>query len=284
MTTGKNKNEKRGMMVSGAVHVVLAALCLLPFMSLMDIEEPEKKQIAITFTPPPVKKPVVKPKPKPLKAKKTKAKASQAPPKTIPKPAKTVPTPKAKPVPKPVAKPVAKPKPNPKPTPRPKPVVTQPKPTTPPAPKPSPKPAPSSKPAPPVNIPSVPVPDGSATNTGSPKNPSSGTSGEGKTPSDNDSGKADIDEKGEDLFSRKVIYRQDITNLIKESGKIMVDLCVNQAGKVVSATYNKGGSTLHDRKLTKLAEDATKHYKFEKDGSAPKSHCGKLTFVFKIDA
>lgn len=282
MTTGKNKNEKRGMLLTGTVHVILAALCLVPFMSLVEIEEPQKQQIAIKFTPPPKKK-VVKPKPKPLKPTKKKAAASQAPPKTTPKPAKKAPTPKAKPAPKPKAKPVAKPAPKPKPRPRPKPVQTQTKPTTPAAPKPSSKPAPASKPAPPVSVPTASAP-ASSSNTGSPKNPSKGTAGEGKTPSTSDKGKADIDEKGEDLFSRKVIYRQDITNLIKESGKIMVNLCVNQAGRVVSAEYDKAGSTLHDRKLTKLAEDATKHYKFEKDASAPKSHCGKLTFVFKIDA
>jgi|GEM_PF-4264161 len=282
MTTGKNKNEKKGMMVTGSIHIILAALCLLPFMSLVDIEEPKKNHIAIKLTPPPKEK-VKKVVKKPLKPTTEKAKASQAPPKTIPKPAKTAPKPKAKPVPKPKAKPVAKPAPKPKPTPRPKPVKTQPKPTTPPAPKPSPKPAPASNPAPPVNVPAVPAPDETAANTGSPKNPSTGNSGEGKTPSDNDSGTAEVDEKGEDLFSRKVTYRQDITNLIKESGKISVDLCVNRSGKVVSAVYNKEGSTIHDRKLTKLAEDATKHYKFEKDSGAPTSHCGKLTFVFKIE-
>jgi len=281
MTTGKNKNDKRGMVATGALHVVLAALCLIPFMSLIEIDEPKKNHIAIKLTPPPKVKKVVKPRK--LTPKKSKAKASQAPPKTTPKPAKTAPKPKAKPVPKPKTKPVATPQPKPKPVPRPKPVKTQPKPTTPPAPKPSPKPAPASKPSPPVNVPPVPAPDETAINTGSPKNPSTGTSGEGKTPSDSNTGTAEVDEKGEDLFSRKVIYRQDITNLIKESGKIMVDLCVDRSGRVVSADYNKGGSTLHERKLTKLAEDATKHYKFERDADAPNSHCGKLTFVFSIE-
>ena len=91
------------------------------------------------------------------------------------------------------------------------------------------------------------------------------------------------DEIGYGPFGRQVIYRPDVKSLTKENGKIRVELCINRDGKVLSSKHIEEGSTIDDPKQIKNAVTMGKKYRFEKDYSAPKKHCGYLTFVFTID-
>jgi len=87
---------------------------------------------------------------------------------------------------------------------------------------------------------------------------------------------------GDGLFNRKVIERANVAQIATVEGKVVVNLCVDQSGKVVYAQYDVPNSTIRDRTVLSRAVDYAKRYLFEKDASAPKEQCGRLTFIFKI--
>ena len=66
-----------------------------------------------------------------------------------------------------------------------------------------------------------------------------------------------------------------------KAGTIMIKVCVNGSGKVISANYTQRGSTIVDPKLKKLAEDNAFKWNF-KSGSADKQ-CGFIKYEFKVE-
>lgn len=88
---------------------------------------------------------------------------------------------------------------------------------------------------------------------------------------------------GDGLFNRRVIYRADVKSVTKEEGKIVINLCVNRAGRVVYSKFNKEASTIKTTSVIRKALEVAKQYRFEKDYSAPDKQCGKLTFIFEIE-
>jgi hypothetical protein len=89
---------------------------------------------------------------------------------------------------------------------------------------------------------------------------------------------------GDGLFNRKVIKRADaeVARIAIEEGKVVINLCVDQLGKVVYAQYDTPHSTIRDKSILSKAVDCAKLYVFDEDPSAPREQCGRLTFVFKI--
>ena len=254
-------------------HGIVLAMCIYPFLSMTITPKEEAITIQLTqLAEKPKAKPVPKPKPKPLTPtpKPISESTESAKPKPAPKPA-------------PTPKPTPKPDPKPAPSPKPKPVVTAPTPT-PPAPpaetKPSTPTPPATgstdTPAPPSKPASTKPSDAPST---APATASAGTSSNG-TATGNAEGE---DEVGYGPFGRQVTYRPDIKSLTKESGKIRVELCIDREGKVLSTKHIEAGSTIDDPKQIKNALVMGKKYRFEKDYTAPKKHCGYLTFVFTID-
>ena len=192
-------------------------------------------------------------------------------------------------------------KPSPKPTPRPvkKPVVTAPTPAPPvpatPEPEPTPEPAVEDVPAP------SPEPEttntaeadaktsSAAAATGTAASGTGSTDGTATADGDGDSatpgtGEAGRDFSGDGIFGRRVVYRANVKGLTREPGKLVVNLCVNRTGTVTYVALNREETTISDPELQRNAQRVTRKYKFEKDYTAPREQCGKLSFIFKLPA
>lgn len=274
----EKKNKRRGIIIAFFLHTALLVIGLFPFLS--NIQPPEPPQmnnvIVMDFTDfTPASKEGAKPKAA-KKAEKKKAKAKKAVPK---------------------AKPMPKPKPAPK-TPKKK-TMTEPSPEPPVAPAPKEKEAPKEtvidKPQPVEDTPAPVDMEADAeeaeedeaetasadTKTSDAKESGTGTgnTGTGKL----DRGKNWGETAGEGIFSRRVTYRADVKKITKKEGKIVVELCINNGGRVVYAKADKAASTIKDNDVIRKAVHLTTKYKFEPDSTAPKKQCGKMTYIFDIE-
>lgn len=92
-----------------------------------------------------------------------------------------------------------------------------------------------------------------------------------------------MDFSGDGLLNRPVIFRADVKKLAKEEGKIVVNICVSRAGRVVYAKYNKEESTITTMNIIRKAIATAQKYKFKRDSSLPNKQCGKLSFIFQIE-
>jgi hypothetical protein len=88
---------------------------------------------------------------------------------------------------------------------------------------------------------------------------------------------------GDGIFGRKVIKRADVAKIAVKQGKIVVNLCVDQMGKVTVAKFDNVNSTIKDQAIATKAVESAKQYVFDEDPSAPREQCGRLTFVFEIE-
>ena len=86
---------------------------------------------------------------------------------------------------------------------------------------------------------------------------------------------------GEGLSSRGVTYRPKITDNSDREGIVIVKVCINADGKVISADYVQGGSTTTDQTLVSTAIKGAKQYRFEGNPAAPKQ-CGDITIEFEV--
>lgn len=280
MTNNKEKkNKKRGLALTVFLHTAAILAALYPF--LISAEQPiEPQQIAVEFVE--FKKPTAGSS-KSRTAKSTKKAKKPTPKKEV----------------KPTPQPKPKPQPKPTPKPKPKPVITTPTPektietapTKVETPKKTKKPTIPARPKPPTPTEEVAETAEKASEATSDKvSDTNQSGGKGNKDEGDDKGSSDLegegkgdDFSGDGLFRRKVIYRADVKKLIKKNGKITVDLCVNRAGNVISAVYNRDLSTIKDKALVDKAVRVTKRYRFEKDYSAAKQQCGRLTFVCKVE-
>ncbi len=80
------------------------------------------------------------------------------------------------------------------------------------------------------------------------------------------------------LGNRKVLQQPNILILSETTGNVVVDVCVNENGKVTQADYNGPESTLSTQSIISLAVRKAKEFWFEKSGS--NETCG--TIVYKI--
>ena len=202
-----------------------------------------------------------------------------------------------------VKKPTPRPTPKPKPRPAKKPVVTAPTPTPPvpvtPEPQPTPEPAPTPEPT--VEEVADPSPEPETTDavetdaetssdaggTGTADSGTGSTDGTATADGDGDSatpgtGAAGRDFSGDGIFGRRVVFRADVKGLTQEPGKLVVNLCVNRRGTVTFVALNREETTIRDPALQRDAQRVTRRYKFEKDYTAPREQCGKLSFIFKL--
>ena len=112
----------------------------------------------------------------------------------------------------------------------------------------------------------------------------SGTSATGDSDTDGkaDSGDEGFEFDGDGLLTRKVIYRANLNEIIKETGKIVMSLCVNREGAVTFAEADRKTSTIKNENLLRLAELTFKKYRYEKDYTVSDTQCGKFSFIFNI--
>jgi outer membrane biosynthesis protein TonB len=85
---------------------------------------------------------------------------------------------------------------------------------------------------------------------------------------------------GKGLQSRKIVFQPKIEDNTQKTGKVVVDICVNKSGKVVSANFTQKGSTTTDTYLIRLAESNARKYEFTE--SDIDEQCGEIIIDFKL--
>jgi membrane protein involved in colicin uptake len=85
---------------------------------------------------------------------------------------------------------------------------------------------------------------------------------------------------GAGLGNRSVVFEPTISESSQKTGKVVVVICINSKGKVISAKYTQSGSTTTDAKLVRIAERAAKKYVFTE--SATPEQCGNVVIEFKV--
>ncbi|HRO08724.1 MAG TPA: hypothetical protein PK611_04395 [Saprospiraceae bacterium] len=116
--------------------------------------------------------------------------------------------------------------------------------------------------------------------TGTGAGMSTGNDGDGGHGNSSD-GTGMYDGTGDGVFGRKIIYRNmpAAKAAINQSGKIVMKVCINQAGIVTYVELMNSETTLRDREGLKLYLKAARGYKFQPDITAPKEQCGKMSFT-----
>lgn len=89
-------------------------------------------------------------------------------------------------------------------------------------------------------------------------------------------------EVGGGLSDRGVTYRDVPQTNIQETGKVVVNVCVDKDGNVISATYCPScGSTITNKSLVDLSVSSARKYKFKLNSDAPLKQCGTISYTFK---
>ena len=120
---------------------------------------------------------------------------------------------------------------------------------------------------------------GSADGSGS-GNADSG-SGDGEV-GDGGGGSGDGNFQGDGILTRPYLRTPDLTDLIKENGTLAFNFCVDRAGKVVFAEFNKEHSTIRDTDIVRKALSRAHEYLFEAKFDAAPRECGIMKMRFKI--
>lgn len=267
--TKNRKDRKRSFLLALTLHTIVVGICLYPFLT-SSLPEPARYDTVVEFdftqsaaaaseqvkVRNEVKRPV------------TERKA--APKNPVPPAVPTKPSPPILTAPSPM--PPVKDIPTP-PTPAPEPVFT---------PDPTPAPvviaAPVSKSGPPASTKDK---DGdsnaSGEATGSPE------TGDGNTVSDVGKGKAAIGSalEGDGILTRAVIYRPALDEVVKQNGSVVLNICINQRGRVIGVKWNEERSTIKDTDIVREAIEKAKDYRFETSFDAPSRECGALSIHIK---
>jgi TonB family protein len=85
---------------------------------------------------------------------------------------------------------------------------------------------------------------------------------------------------GGGLGNRGVKYEPTISDNSQKTGKVVVNVCVDKSGKVISAEYTQKGSTTTDSDLRALAERSARKFVFSE--STIEKQCGTITIDFKV--
>ena len=261
----EKKNKRRGIIFAFWFHVGLVALALMPFLGSMAsadlLPDEDTTYITVNFSEQESSSKVKSPVKKAKKVEKRKA--------VVKKPIKKV-KPKVKPKPAPPIVTTSKPEPaleiptEMESTPDPEPVVEE--------------PVLEEVPAEIEPIEDPGTGSGEVEEVGEASD--MGSDDEKASSGNGDSGNGFGESTGEGIFNRKVIFRANVKKITKESGKIVIELCINQQGRVVFAKPDTDASTIKDFDVIRKAVDLTTKYKFEKDYTAPRKQCGKMTYVF----
>ena len=85
---------------------------------------------------------------------------------------------------------------------------------------------------------------------------------------------------GGGLGDRGVVYEPKINDKSQKTGTVVVRVCVNRNGEVISADYTQRGSTTADSELRQIAITSAKKFRFAK--SSVDKQCGTITITFKV--
>ena len=82
------------------------------------------------------------------------------------------------------------------------------------------------------------------------------------------------------LLNRKAVSLPKPAYTSEKSGKVVVDISVDQEGNVIKAVAGGRGTTVQDAELFRQAESAAKKAKFNPDNSSPEKQIGTITYNF----
>jgi outer membrane biosynthesis protein TonB len=85
---------------------------------------------------------------------------------------------------------------------------------------------------------------------------------------------------GGGLAGRKVVNAPTLSESSQKQGRVVIKVCVDKTGQVISAKFTQGGSTTSDAQLVSLAEKGAMKYKFA--SGELDSQCGTISFEFKV--
>jgi len=85
---------------------------------------------------------------------------------------------------------------------------------------------------------------------------------------------------GSGLDSRGILYEPSFDDTSQKSGRVVVKICIDQTGKVISARYTQRGSTTTDSELIDLAVANAKKYRFTP--SNKEKQCGTIIIDFIV--
>ena len=85
---------------------------------------------------------------------------------------------------------------------------------------------------------------------------------------------------GGGLGDRGVLMEPQVNDNSQKTGVVVINICVDAAGQVVSAAYTQLGSTTTDSDLKSKAERSAKEFKFTP--SDIEKQCGTVTIDFKV--
>lgn len=84
------------------------------------------------------------------------------------------------------------------------------------------------------------------------------------------------------LASRMILSKPEIKDDSLKEGRVVVKICVDAGGKVISTKYQQNGSTTTDTHLIQKALEGVKQYTFSKSDSSTKD-CGEINIDFKVE-
>jgi hypothetical protein len=90
------------------------------------------------------------------------------------------------------------------------------------------------------------------------------------------------DSTQEATLKRKVLKFGSPGDMAIKRGKIVVHICIDQSGKVISAEFDSVESSASHARFASRAEEVARDYVFEASATAPERECGKLTYIFKM--
>jgi len=85
---------------------------------------------------------------------------------------------------------------------------------------------------------------------------------------------------GGGIGGRGILYEPNIKDNSQKTGKVVVKVCVDSSGKVISSKFTQKGSTTTDAHLVKIAKESAVKYKFS--ASEIEEQCGTITVDFKL--
>ena len=86
----------------------------------------------------------------------------------------------------------------------------------------------------------------------------------------------------DDISSRQVLKKPNIVDNTQKEGRVVIKICVDGSGKVISANYTQVGSTTTDAHLIDLAEKGVMEYIFSQ--SPAERQCGRVFIDFRLRA
>ncbi len=85
---------------------------------------------------------------------------------------------------------------------------------------------------------------------------------------------------GDGLEGRRIQYIPEVVENSQKQGRVVIQVCVNSSGQVISANFRQRGSNSNDPDLVSTAEKFARQYRFS-EGTVDRQ-CGTITFDFKV--